>query len=108
MKNVEFLKLIGKRTYREVYKLKWMELLCATKKIEIDYNKSFIKEVSILVSLSHPNLISYYFAIKDITNERSGYCGPKIKKKHVYLGMELVQISLSSMLEKMKKYLTYF
>lgn len=80
MKNVEFLKLIGKRTYREVYKLKWMELLCATKKIEIDYNKSFIKEVSILVSLSHPNLISYYFPIKDITNERSGYCGPKIKK----------------------------
>uniref|UniRef100_A0A7I4BJG8 Protein kinase domain-containing protein n=1 Tax=Physcomitrium patens TaxID=3218 RepID=A0A7I4BJG8_PHYPA len=51
----------------KVYKSKWFGLVCATKKMNIEFDKMFIKEVSILASMSHPNLIIYYFAMKDVS-----------------------------------------
>uniref|UniRef100_A0A7I4F4R3 Protein kinase domain-containing protein n=1 Tax=Physcomitrium patens TaxID=3218 RepID=A0A7I4F4R3_PHYPA len=69
MKSLTISKCIKKGSCGEVYKLKWLGLVCATKKIDVELDKMFIKEVSILRSLSHPNLIIYYFAMKGLKPE---------------------------------------
>nr|XP_024393016.1 light-sensor Protein kinase-like [Physcomitrium patens]PNR42078.1 hypothetical protein PHYPA_016907 [Physcomitrium patens] len=99
METVDFIKPIGEGSYGKVYKSKWYGLLCATKKMNNVYVNSFVKEANILANLSHPNLISYYFAMKSITNEYNGCSSFEMKNDHVYLGMELMQTSLTHMLE---------
>lgn len=61
---------MNKQPYRKVYETKWLGLVCATKQINIEFEKLFIKEVRILASLSHRNLVKYYFIMKGIANKR--------------------------------------
>lgn len=87
-------------TYRKVNKLKWLELMCASKNIDLEFEKLFMKEVSIIVSLSHFNLVKYYFAMKDNVEKRSqSYVLINIKK-YLYFEMELMQIILTKILEE--------
>ncbi|XP_073396919.1 uncharacterized protein [Physcomitrium patens] len=90
-------------TFGEVYKSKWLGLLCATKKIDVAYDKLFIKEVNILASISHPNLITYYFAMKDSVNGSVESFETKDKKEYLYIGMELMENNLSNMLKEEKE-----
>lgn len=99
IKSIDFIHLIGKGYYRGVYKSKLFGLLYATKKINKIYVKSFIKEVSILVNLSHCNLISYYFVMKSTKNEYKRCYSSKMTNDYVYLEMELIQINLKDMLK---------
>uniref|UniRef100_A0A7I4ET88 Protein kinase domain-containing protein n=3 Tax=Physcomitrium patens TaxID=3218 RepID=A0A7I4ET88_PHYPA len=99
MKSVDFIKSLGKGFYGEVYKSKWFGLSCAIKKMTGVHVKVFIKEASILATLCHPNLISYYFAMKNIGDECEGCSSFDMKKNDVYLGMELMQKSLRDMVE---------
>nr|PNR35969.1 hypothetical protein PHYPA_021819 [Physcomitrium patens] len=65
IKNIKYIEYIGKGSFKKVYKIKWLELLCALKKIHLQFKKIFTIEMSILIGLSHPNLINYYFVIED-------------------------------------------
>lgn len=103
MKSLTISKCIKKGSCGEVYKLKWLGLVCATKKIDVELDKMFIKEVSILRSLSHPNLIIYYFAMKGSANESIESIVTKDKKEYLYIEMELMQNNLSNMLEVEKE-----
>lgn len=103
VESVDFINLIGKGTYGEVHKSKWFGLLCAIKKMNNVHMKSFIKEASILASLNHPNLISYYFAMRSITYEYNGSSSVEMKNDDVYLGMELMQTSLRVMVETIRE-----
>nr|PNR42765.1 hypothetical protein PHYPA_017595 [Physcomitrium patens] len=103
MKRLKNLKHVNEGSYGEVYKSKWLGLVCATKKMDVEFDKMFIKEVSILASLNHPNLITYYFAMKDSANGSIESFVIKGKKEYFYIGMELMQNNLSNMLEEEKE-----
>ncbi|XP_073395651.1 uncharacterized protein [Physcomitrium patens] len=101
IKSLKIIDHISEGAYGEVYKSNWLGIDCAVKKMDVGYDKLFMKEVGILASLSHPNLIKYFFAMKGNAKE-SGECW-QLKTKEtrkLYLGMELMQTSLSEMIEK--------
>lgn len=68
--------------------------------MNIEFDKMFIKEVSILASMSHPNLIIYYFAMKGSANGSIKSIVTNDKKEYLYIGMELMQNNLNNMLEE--------
>lgn len=88
------LKCISEENYGEVYKSKWLGLVYGTKEMDVELNRMFIKKVSILASLSHSNLITYYFAIKVSANKSVEYFVIKDKIEYLYIRMELMQIFL--------------
>nr|PNR32596.1 hypothetical protein PHYPA_024538 [Physcomitrium patens] len=67
--------------------------------MDVELNKKIIKEVSILASLSHLNLITYYFAIKSSTNRSIEFSLSEDKKESLYIEMNLMQKNLNNMLE---------
>jgi len=89
--------LMGKGAFGSVYKSKWLGVPSATKKLFVPEDLSgFCKEVGILAGLSHPNLIKYFC------------CGIDEERNELYLVMELMDMSLTKMLEKLnKKFLPY-
>lgn len=68
----------------------------ATKKMKFLQDKSFIKEMSILASVS---LITYYFAMKGFVNKSDECCVRQMKNDYIYLKIELMQIILKDILE---------
>lgn len=102
MPSLEFIEFIDHGAFGEVYKLKWLGLLCATKKIDVVFFSLFIKEVNILASISHSNLITYYFALKNNANRSIESSTTKCKNEYLYIGMELMENNLSNLLEEKK------
>lgn len=68
IKSLQIIKHITGGSCGEVYKPKWLKLLSATKIMKIPYDNFFIKDISSLDGLTHPNLIKYFCALKDIAN----------------------------------------
>nr|PNR36587.1 hypothetical protein PHYPA_022438 [Physcomitrium patens] len=71
--------------------------------MDVAFDKFFIKEVNILTSVSHRNLITYYFAMKGSINGSVESFEIKDKKKYLYIEMELMQNNLNNMLEEEKE-----
>ena len=85
-------KLMGTGAFGSVYESKWLGLPSATKKLIVPEDLSgFRKEVGILAGLSHPNLIKYFC------------CGIDKEGKELYLVMEMMDMTLTKMLEKLNK-----
>ena len=85
-------KQLGEGGYGSVYKSEWLGLPSATKTLAVPEDcSSFRKEVGILASLSHPNLIKYFC------------CGIDEECNELHLVMELMDMSLTKMLEKRNK-----
>jgi serine/threonine protein kinase len=83
---------VGVGASGSVYKSKWLELSSATKIMKVPNDLSgFCKEVGILAGLSHPNLIKYFC------------CGKDEELNELHLVMELMDMSLTKMLEKRNK-----
>lgn len=84
-KNIEIMECIGEGGFGKVYKAKWWGLLCTVKEMQVGYKKYFVIEGSILASLSHLNLIKYYFAMKN-DDSGDGQFDPtkKNKKKFIF------------------------
>uniref|UniRef100_A0A7I4EWQ0 Protein kinase domain-containing protein n=1 Tax=Physcomitrium patens TaxID=3218 RepID=A0A7I4EWQ0_PHYPA len=70
MKNLKIMDSFGKGSFRKVCKAKWLRLDCVVKKMDVGHLELFIKEVAILASISHLNLIKYFFAIEGDANEK--------------------------------------
>jgi hypothetical protein len=84
--------LMGDGAFGSVYKSKWLGLPSATKKVKVPEDLSgFRKEVGILAGLSHPNIIKYFC------------CGIDKEDKELYLVMEMMDMTLTKMLEKLNK-----
>nr|PNR46538.1 hypothetical protein PHYPA_013657 [Physcomitrium patens] len=81
IKSLVIIRQLNKGTYDKVYKSKWLDLVCATKKIDIEFDRTFIKVINILVRLTHFYFVKYYFAVKKNANESSPCCIPIKKKK---------------------------
>uniref|UniRef100_A0A7I4E2G7 Protein kinase domain-containing protein n=1 Tax=Physcomitrium patens TaxID=3218 RepID=A0A7I4E2G7_PHYPA len=76
--------------------------------MDVDLNDLFMKEVGILASTSHPNLIKYYYAAKSNANEYRESSSMKNSREEVYLVMELMQRSLINILEAKRSMPYYF
>nr|PNR52192.1 hypothetical protein PHYPA_008566 [Physcomitrium patens] len=94
--------------YGKVRESKWFGLSSATKIMDVDLNDLFMKEVGILASTSHPNLIKYYYAAKSNANEYRESSSMKNSREEVYLVMELMQRSLINILEAKRSMPYYF
>lgn len=74
IKNVHIMQSKGKGGFRDGHESKWWRLLCTIKKIVVSSDKSLNIEESILVSISHFNLIKYYFIIEhNIDGKKKNY-----------------------------------
>nr|PNR35391.1 hypothetical protein PHYPA_023291 [Physcomitrium patens] len=85
MKSLEIIKSISNRSFEVVYESKWFGVLYAIKKMDVALNKFFKREVSILANLCHPNLITYYFALKDNVNKSGESFEIIVKKDYLYM-----------------------
>lgn len=69
MLDVKILKLLGEGTFGKVHEVEWQKKLYALKSIknELDsfFEKSFKKEIKVLVSLKHLNIVAIYAIVKD-------------------------------------------
>uniref|UniRef100_A0A7I4C3A6 Protein kinase domain-containing protein n=1 Tax=Physcomitrium patens TaxID=3218 RepID=A0A7I4C3A6_PHYPA len=108
IKSLELERNINKGSFGEVYESKWFGLATATKIIDASWNDMFIKEVGILASTSHQNLIKYYYAVKSNANENGETSKINNSRENVYLVMELMQTSLSNILEAKRAMPYYF
>nr|PNR52465.1 hypothetical protein PHYPA_008839 [Physcomitrium patens] len=108
IKSLELGRIINKGAFGKVYESKWFGLATATKIMDADLNTMFMKEVSILAITSHPNLIKYYYAAKSNANENRESSKMNNSKEKVYLVMELMQTSLSNILEAKRAMPYYF
>lgn len=93
--SLKIIEYINRRILRELYKSKYLGLLSPRKEIDIVFDVYFDKKVSILGSLSQLKIIKYFCALKDILNNID-----MKKNRKSYLTMELMQTSLSNMLEE--------
>lgn len=80
---------LGRGSFGKVYQSNWLGLQCAIKILPRGCEKDFFREANILMKLSHPNVISYYFAT--------------IVKDEFIIGMELMDLNLHKMLKNMLK-----
>lgn len=62
-----------------------MDLVCIAKKMNIRYDNTFIKDVSILSSLSNLNLIIYYFSIRSNPKRIGESSTSKSEEENLYL-----------------------
>uniref|UniRef100_A0A7I3ZBX6 Protein kinase domain-containing protein n=1 Tax=Physcomitrium patens TaxID=3218 RepID=A0A7I3ZBX6_PHYPA len=108
IKSLEFVKKINERSYGELYESKWFGLPSATKIMDVEFNAMFMKEVGVLASTSHPNLIKYYCAAKSSTNENGEASIMNNSSGKLYLVMELMRRNLSNILEANRSMLYYF
>nr|XP_024357367.1 uncharacterized protein LOC112273140 [Physcomitrium patens]XP_024357368.1 uncharacterized protein LOC112273140 [Physcomitrium patens]XP_024357369.1 uncharacterized protein LOC112273140 [Physcomitrium patens]XP_024357370.1 uncharacterized protein LOC112273140 [Physcomitrium patens] len=99
IKSLELGRIINEGSYGEVYESKWFRLASATKIMDASLNDIFMKEVDILAISSHPNLIKYYYATKSNASENGESSMMNNSREKVYLVMELMQTSLSNILE---------
>lgn len=59
--NIEVIKKIGSGGFGQVYKCKWKGTIVAMKVFESDEdNESFLREASLLNTLKHPNIITFF------------------------------------------------
>ena len=85
-------KKVGVGAFGSVYESKWLGLQSATKTVAVpDDCFRLRKEMGILASLSHPNLIKYFC------------CGIDKERDKLHFVMELMDMSLTKMLEKRNK-----
>nr|PNR42831.1 hypothetical protein PHYPA_017662 [Physcomitrium patens] len=103
IESLQFIKNISEGSFGAVYESKWLGVLCAIKKMDVALNKFFKREVTILANLCHPNLITYYFAMKGHANESGESSEIVVKKDYLYIGMELMPKNLNDMLENTKQ-----
>jgi serine/threonine protein kinase len=108
----KLLKQIGKGSYGVVYESIWLGFKCATKILRtLDGIQNFRKEVGILASLSHPNLIKFiYCGVGGSIDELCCHkCigGNDKSLENLYLVMEFMDMNLSGMLKKQSKPLPY-
>nr|XP_024392367.1 uncharacterized protein LOC112290406 [Physcomitrium patens] len=103
IESLQFINRISEGSFGAVYESKWLGVLCAIKKMDVAFNKFFKREVTILANLCHPNLITYYFAMKGHANESGESFELVVKKDYLYIGMELMQTNLNDMLENTKQ-----
>nr|XP_024378038.1 serine/threonine-protein kinase HT1-like [Physcomitrium patens]XP_024378039.1 serine/threonine-protein kinase HT1-like [Physcomitrium patens]XP_024378040.1 serine/threonine-protein kinase HT1-like [Physcomitrium patens]XP_024378041.1 serine/threonine-protein kinase HT1-like [Physcomitrium patens]XP_024378042.1 serine/threonine-protein kinase HT1-like [Physcomitrium patens]XP_024378043.1 serine/threonine-protein kinase HT1-like [Physcomitrium patens]XP_024378044.1 serine/threonine-protein k len=108
IKSLELGRNINKGLFGEVYESKSFGLATATKIMDASLNNMFMKEMSILAITSHPNLIKYYYAAKSDTNENEETSKINNSRENVYLVMELMQTSLSNILEAKRAMPYYF
>ena len=115
----KLLKNIGEGASGAVYKSIWSGFQCATKVLRIsdDISEIFRKEVGILAGLSHPNLIKFIYC--GIGWSMDELCSWPLKvsriwkggygqnHQNLYLVMEFMDMSLSDMLMKESKPLSY-
>nr|XP_024397369.1 LOW QUALITY PROTEIN: probable LIM domain-containing serine/threonine-protein kinase DDB_G0287001 [Physcomitrium patens] len=76
--------------------------------MDVEFNAMFMKEVGVLASTSHPNLIKYYCAAKSSTNENGEASIMNNSSGKLYLVMELMRRNLSNILEANRSMLYYF
>jgi len=60
MKEIKLISRISEGAFGVVFKGEWKSNLVAVKKMKVSDDESFIKEVSILQSLRHPNILYLY------------------------------------------------
>ncbi len=60
MKDIQIMSRLSEGAYGVVYKGQWKSNLVAVKKMKVADDKSFLKEISILQNLRHPNIIYLY------------------------------------------------
>ena len=83
---------LGEGAYGNVEKTTWFGLPCA-KKVQVlgemeDGDKTFKKEVGILASANHPNVVKFIC------------CGRKPEKRKCFIAMELLDTSLEALIEE--------
>jgi hypothetical protein len=92
---------IGEGGFGVVHKSIWLGFKCATKILRSSNGiQNLCKEVGIMAGLSHPNLIKFIYC---------GVCQKGIGETldNLYLVMEFMDMSLSGMLKKQSKPLSY-
>ena len=134
----KLIKKIGKGQFGIVCESKWLGFICATKILEVPNNvmemlskeaknispdsqnilKVIRKEVGILAGLSHPNLIKFIYCGIGWNMDELCLWPLKVFRKwkrkygenhgNLYLVMEFMDMSLSDMLMKQPKLLSYF
>lgn len=57
LKSLKITKCISEGSYGEFYKSNWLGFMYATKKMDVEFDIIFIKEVNIQVSLNYCNLV---------------------------------------------------
>nr|PNR59808.1 hypothetical protein PHYPA_002600 [Physcomitrium patens] len=108
IKSLELGRIINEGAFGKVYESKWFGLAIATKIMDASWNDMFIKEIGILAITSHPNLIKYYYAAKSDANRNGESPTLNYSREKVYLVMELMQTSLSNILEAKRAMPYYF
>jgi serine/threonine protein kinase len=115
----KLLKQIGEGGYGVVYESRWLGLQCATKILLVsnEISEIYRKEVGILAGLSHPNLIKFIYCGIDWSMDELCSWTLKVSRKwkggygqnlqNLYLVMEFMDMSLSDMLMKESKPLSY-
>ena len=115
----KLLKNVGEGAFGAVYESMWAGFQCATKILPISDDISEIcrKEVGILAGLSHPNLIKFiYCGVGGSIDELCSWTLKVLRKckggdgknhQNLYLVMEFMNMSLSGMLRKQSKPLSY-
>jgi serine/threonine protein kinase len=113
------LKKIGEGAFGAVYESNWAGFQCATKILRVPdkISENDRKEVGILAGLSHPNLIKFIYCgvggsideLCSLTLKVLRKCkgGDGEKPQNLYLVMEFMNMSLSRMLKKQSKPLSY-
>ena len=114
----KLLKEIGKGAYGAVYESIWLGFQCATKILPVSNGIQIVrKEIGILAGLSHPNLIKFiYCGVGGSIDELCSWTLKVLRKckggngktlENLYLVMEFMDMSLSGMLKKQSKPLSY-
>ena len=114
----ELLQQIGEGGYGVVYESIWLGVKCATKILPASNGIEYLrKEVGILAGLSHPNLIKFIYcgvgwsidelcsSTLKVSRKCKGGSGENLQ--NLYLVMEFMDTSLSGMLKKQSKPLSY-
>jgi serine/threonine protein kinase len=114
----KLLKQVGEGAFGAVYESIWLGFKCATKILPAPEGiQNLCKEVGILAGLNHPNLIKcIYCGVGRSIDESCSWTLKVLRKwkggngktlENLYLVMEFMDMSLSGMLKKQSKPLSY-